>query len=497
MFISEGLRKKLSLYRFEIRHIIVLFAVLIAFQIILALFQKSMLGNFLQGTQSWFQKYYAERIAIVTSSSLEMLFQNQQRQRGESGSLDNSMVYSLNVFLKQQLIQRSIEDISLILLRDQQVYVINGGQAFYAYFNGTLPPAGADTAGPGLRYYRSAQNQLREHEKIISSLSNEKTFEVLVPFVPEGEYLGAMYMRITPDFAFLADEVLANFSEVSIIFSALIVVGLIAIFIVSSQAVSERNEMQARLFAEHEEYLRNQIRLEKESLFTKRIYHTHHKAEKIMGFIKEDVRKMEPHNLDDLKKRVVTYSNFISRIIYDMKWYDQDANTIVNPIFRTNINAVIEFVVRHLFLRISSKNEMFDFQLSLDPALPLVHVNEFIVWEILEPLIQNSIDHGGKNRLTVTIRTCCDRARAVSTVTIADNGNGIKEELLQPGPKGVQRIFLDQESTKNEPGTHSGYGCYIAYQMAVGKCGWGLGAQNLEGGGCMFTITINHPEVSA
>jgi len=179
MFISEGLRKKLSLYRFEIRHIIVLFAVLIAFQIILALFQKSMLGNFLQGTQSWFQKYYAERIAIVTSSSLEMLFQNQQRQRGESGSLDNSMVYSLNVFLKQQLIQRSIEDISLILLRDQQVYVINGGQAFYAYFNGTLPPAGTDTAGPGLRYYRTAQNQLREHEKIISSLSNEKTFEVL------------------------------------------------------------------------------------------------------------------------------------------------------------------------------------------------------------------------------------------------------------------------------------------------------------------------------
>ncbi len=106
--------------------------------------------------------------------------------------------------------------------------------------------------------------------------------------------------------------------------------------------------MQAQLFAEHEEYLKNQIRLEKESLFTKRIYHTHHKAEKIMGFIKEDVRKMDPGNLDELKMRVVTYSNFMSRIIYDMKWYDQDANTIVNPIFRTNINAVIDFVVRHL-----------------------------------------------------------------------------------------------------------------------------------------------------
>ncbi len=497
MGISEGFKKKLSLYRFEIRHIIVLFAVLIAFQIILALFQKTMLGGFLQGTQRWFQKYYAERIAIVTSSSLEMLFQNQQRLRTEGSSVDNNVVYSLNVYLKQQLIQRSIEDVSLILLRDQQVYVIRSGEALYAYFNGTLRPVGSDTTAPGLRYFRTVQNDLREHEKIISSLSNEKTFDVLVPFVPEGEYLGAMYMRITPDFGFLASEVQSNFGEVSIIFSALIVVGLIAIFIVSSQAVSERNEMQARLFAEHEEYLRNQIRLEKESLFTKRIYHTHHKAEKIMGFIKDDVRKMNPQNLDELKRRVVTYSNFISRIIYDMKWYDQDANTIVNPIFRTNINAVIDFLIRHLFLRISSKNEMFDFKLSLDPALPLVHVNEFIVWEILEPLIQNSIDHGGRSRLTVTVSTCYDAVTGISTVSIADNGGGIKEELLQPGPKGVKRIFLDQESTKKESGTHSGYGCYIAYQMAVGKCGWGLDVENLPQGGCKFTITIHQPEVAA
>lgn len=496
MLISEGVRKKLSLYRFEIKHIIVLFSVLIAFQIILALFQKTMLGNFLQGTQSWFQKYYAERIAIITSSSLEMLFQNQQRLRTESNNLDNNTVYSLNVFLKQQLIQRSIEDISLILLRDQQVYVIGSGQALSAYFHGTLPPAGNEVTGTGLAYFRTVQGQLREHEKIISSLSNEKTFDVLVPFVPDGEYLGAMYMRVTPDFAFLAEEVQSNFGEVSIIFSALIVVGLIAIFIVSSQAVSERNAMQAQLFAEHAEYLRNQIRLEKESLFTKRIYHTHHKAEKIMGFIKEDVRKMNPENLDELKRQVVTYSNFISRILYDMKWYDQDANTIVNPIFHTNINAVIEFVIRHLFLRISSKNEMFDFHLSLDPALPLVHVNEFIVWEILEPLIQNSIDHGGKSHVTITVQTCHDRAGGISTITIADNGAGIKEELLQSGPKGVKRIFLDQESTKKESGTHSGYGCYIAYQMAVGKCGWSLDARNLPEGGCMFTMTINQPEVS-
>jgi hypothetical protein len=493
--VADGLRIKLSQYRFEIRHIIILFAVLITFQVILAFMQKSLLGDFLQGTQSWFQKYYAERIAIVTSASLELLFQNQGGPGMDRDSSDNTMVYSLNVFLKQQLIQRSIEDITLILLKEQRIYAINSGQSLYAYFHGTLQAYAGDTAShslPGVKYFLAVQNELREHEKIISSLTNEKTFDVVVPFVPEGEYVGALYMRITPDFTFLTDEVKANFSRVSIVFSALIVVGLIAIFIVSSQAVQERDDMQKRLFAEHQEYVENQIRLEKESLFTKRIYHTHHKAEKIMGFIKEDVRKMNPQNLEDLKARVVTYSNFISRIIYDMKWYDQDINTIVNPIFRTDINAVIRFIVDNIFLRISSKNEMFQFHLDLDPSLPLVHVNEYIVWEILEPLIQNSIDHGGRNSLLVNIETRYAKEEWASYISIGDNGKGIEQDLLRPGPRGIKRIFLEHETTKEEGGVHSGYGCYIAYQLAVEKCDWQLDAENLPQGGCKFTIAIKN-----
>jgi signal transduction histidine kinase len=302
-----------------------------------------------------------------------------------------------------------------------------------------------------------------------------------------------MYMRITPDFTSLTGEVRSNFDKVSITFSALIVVGLIAMFIVSSRAVKERNDMQRRFFEEHKEYLENQIRLEKESLFTKRIYHTHHKAEKIMGFIKEDVRRMNSQNLDVMKNRVVTYSNFISRIIYDMKWYDQDINTIVNPIFRTNINAIIEFVVKNVFLRISSKNEMFEFRLTLDPALPAVHVNEFTVWEILEPLIQNSVDHGGRDLVTIRIETRHDKDGGISYISISDNGKGIKQDLLETGPKGIKKLFLEHETTKGGVGTHSGYGCYIAYQLAVGKCGWQVDAENLAGGGCKFTIAIqNH-----
>lgn len=493
--IPHHIREKLSRYQFEIRHIIVIFFVLIAFQVILIFLQKTTLSNFLRDTQSWFQKYYAERLALVTTTNVEMLFENQQRQQMQNKALDITMLHALNVIFKQQLIHRSVDDISLFLVREDHVYIVDSGQKLAAFFNGTLAHSDEERSSfheAGLHFFLSVKDAMKKNEKILSVVTNEKTFDVIVPFVPDGEYLGVLYMRITPDFSFLAAEIQSSFDKAFLIFAILILVGLIGIFIVSSRAVQQRNRVQEELFREHEQNLEKQIRLEKESLFTKRIYHTHHKAEKIMGFIKEDVRKMNTLNLNELKHRVITYSNFISRIIYDMKWYDQDINTIINPMFRTNINDVIEFIVRHVFLRISSKNEMFELKLDLDPALPLVHVNEFTVWEILEPLIQNSIDHCGVNFVTIKIKTHYDKQSDISYITIEDNGNGIAPELLETGPRGVKKLFLEHETTKKHYSVHSGYGCYIAHQLAVGKCGWRLDAENLPGKGCRFTVTIQH-----
>jgi len=201
---------------------------------------------------------------------------------------------------------------------------------------------------------------------------------------------------------------------------------------------------------------------------------------------------MNSENLGQLKQRVITYSNFISRIIYDMKWYDQDINTIVNPMFKTSINMVVEFIVQNVFLRVSSKNEMFDIKLDLDPSLPPVTVNEFIVWEILEPLIQNSIDHASKDFVTIVVSTTYNKKKNISQVCVEDTGVGIARELLETGAKGIKRLFLEQESTKINIGTHSGYGCYIAHQLAVGKCGWLLDAENRTEGGCRFTLTIKN-----
>lgn len=491
----KNLQRKLSQHKFEINHILVFFVVLISFQVLLVFFQSSLMSDFLNDAQRWFQKYHAERVAIVTSASLENLFENQQRMRSEGRIDETQMVYSMNVILKQLVLQRSIEEISLILMKDGKTYVVSNGRQMNDFFKGTLRPFEDQVlvgSNVGMAYFTAVREEMLRSERILSQVMDQKTFNVLVPFVPHGEYVGVLYIRISPDFTLLTDEVQSNFEKVSFAFSALVFIGLIVMYLVSSGAVKERNEARERLFVEHQANLEKQIRLEKESVFTKPIYHTHHKAEKIMGYIKNDVRMMNPANLEEIKHRVIAYSNFISRIIYDMKWYDQDINTIINPVFRSNINSIIEFVVQNVFLRISSRNDMFTFQLDLDRQMPAVPVNEFIIWEILEPLIQNSIDHGHGNSLLITLSTRFDPATRTSTIRISDNGVGIAEELLKLDGRRIKRIFAEKESTAALSGLHSGYGCYIAHQMTVGKCGWELDAENLPEGGCCFTITIHH-----
>ena len=313
-----------------------------------------------------------------------------------------------------------------------------------------------------------------------------------MPFVPNGEYIGAFYMENHPDFSIITNEIITSYDEGTIIYSSFILLGFLAMYYISSYTVRERDEAQRLLFQEHEENLKQQIRIEKESLFTKRIYHTHHKAEKVMGFIKEDLRALNKDNIEEIKSRMNKYSNFVSRVIYDMKWYDPPLSIVRGDLFNTNLNSVIKFLVDHLFLRISRATDLFSFQLNLDPRVPLLKVNEFIIWEILEPLIQNSIDHSGNIKISITINTKYDKDSNLTVIEIIDNGPGIEESLLEKDENGIKKIFSEHISTKNDKNKNAGYGCLIAYNNAVTKCGWKMDASNNPGSGCKFTIVINH-----
>jgi len=485
---------KLKKYRFEIKHLTVLFAVLIFFQVILSIIHKASLHKLLISTQEWYQKDSAEHLANITSTSFELLYETIRSRHDLSESEIRKVIQSFDIILSQQLMEKNVEEICILVSRNNKIYAIDDGRVLYNFLNNDMVavPSPEKPHLEAIKLYKSIKNDLENKEEIQSILVNKQTFNLFIPFVPRGEYVGAVYMKNTPDFGFITKEIISNYDETTLIYSSLILLGLLAMYYISSYTVKERDDAQKLLFVEHQEHLTQQIMHEKESLFTKRIYHTHHKAEKVMGFIKEDLRILSAKNIEEIKYRVTKYSNFISRVIYDMKWFDPPLHTIRALIFKTNLNEVIRFIVENIFQKISNASDLYKFNLELDENVPIVHINEFVVWEIIEPLIQNSIEHGGFENLVITIRTEYSPENNRSNIIISDNGNGIRPDLLDENPEGVKRIFLENISTKKLDEQNSGYGCYLAYQVAKFRCGWNLDAENLPGGGCRFIITINH-----
>lgn len=314
---------------------------------------------------------------------------------------------------------------------------------------------------------------------------------VFVPFIPKGELLGVVYMKLSPDISHFRKIIANSYDESSAVFSGLILLGLLGMFYITSYTVRERDLAQEQLFQQKEKQIKREIEHQKEALFTRRIYHAHHKAEKVMGFIKEDINALDEGNVKNSRYRIMKYANFVARVIYDMKWYDPPIHVVRNPMFRTNINEVIEFIVKNVFGRVYHSGSSYRFRLDLDSAFPVVSVNEYVVWEIIEPLIQNCLDHNPMGDVTITIRTEHRPSEKVSTIMIEDDGCGIDETLLQTDSAGIQKIFLEHTSTKEQP-QNSGYGCYLAHEISTRRCGWLLDAENLSGGGARFVLSIRH-----
>jgi anti-sigma regulatory factor (Ser/Thr protein kinase) len=483
--------EKIKEYHFEFKHVTVLFIILFSFQVIISFINKAAVKSFLSTTQEWYQKDSAEEIANLTATSLELVLESIDPQKTLNKDQENKAVQAFDIIFSQQQLKHNIEGLYVIVRLGNEVYAIDDGRTFFRFLvshskiNQTTDKNKLAVA----EMYKKVERELNVKEEIKSIITDKKTFNIFVPFVLRGEYIGAVYMKNTPDFSFISNQVISNYDETSVIYLSLILLGLLAMYFISSYTVKERDDAQKMLFDEHETSLKKQINYEKELIFTKRIYHTHHKAEKVMGFIKEDLRVLSPENINDIKYRVSKYSNFISRVIYDMKWYDPPLQTIRNQIFRTNLNEVIKFLVDNIFLRITSKSNAYEIKLETDPKLPVVPINEFVVWEIIEPLIQNSIDHGGEKGIEISCKTRFEVSTNKSFIIIEDNGKGIEQELLKVNENGIKNVFIENVTTKQSGLQNSGYGCYIAYEISK-RCGWDIDAENLDKGGCRFTITI-------
>lgn len=487
---SNKIRDKIKEYHFEFKHITVLFLILFAFQLIVSFINKASIKEFINTTQDWYQRESAEEIANLTSTALELVLEAVQSKKVTSIDEKKKIEQSFDIIFSQQQLAHNVNKLGLIVNYSNNYYFIDDGKTLYETLIELKPPKIFSTSDTTIfELYKKIEQEIITTEQV-KSIRIGQTFHTFVPFVLKGEFIGTIYMSNSPDLSMISNQVISNYDETSIIYLSLILLGLLAMYFISTYTVNERDEAQKLLFEEHEKNLKKQITYEKELSFTRRIYHTHHKAEKIMGFIKDDLRNLSSDNIEDIKYRVTKYSNFISRVIYDMKWYDPPVQTIRSPLFQTNLNEVLRFIVEHIFLRVSIKSDAFEIILDLDENLPLINVNEFVIWEIVEPLIQNSIDHGCEPNLIIKITTKYSAEKNLSVLTIEDNGKGIVPELLEPNTEGIKNIFVENTTTKTKEMKNSGYGCYIAYEMSK-RCGWEIDAENLEKG-CRFTITIKH-----
>jgi hypothetical protein len=484
--------EKFKAYHFEFKHLTVLFFFLLFFQIVVSLINKSSVTSFLNNTKDWYQKDAVEKIANLTATSFELTMESVSNYNQLSEDESSRIIQSFNIIFSQQILQHNIDELCIFAFKADSFCVINDGKELFTFLkNNKLDQSNSNNNTAAIVLYKKLKNKLKEEEQIISVSDSLNNLYVFVPFVIKGEQLGAVYMKNTPNFSSLSGELIASQNESTVIYISLILLGFISMYFISSYSVKERDEAQKKLLVEHEENLKKQFNYEKEQAFTKRIYHTHHKAEKIMGFIKEDLNKLNSDNIELINQRVTKYSNFVSRVIYDMKWFDPPVQTIRGSLYNTDLNQVLKFIVDNIFLRVTTISESFKFHFDLDKNLPKVHVNEFVIWELFEPLIQNAIEHGVSDNLLIEIKTFCDNENKLSEVLISDNGKGIDEKLLIKNEEGIENIFLESISTKSKEGIRSGYGCYIAYQIAV-RCGWRLSVKNNPDKGATFSIIIKN-----
>jgi hypothetical protein len=473
------------------RLILILLVIIIGAQLVLTYYSKNSFHSFLSNTQDWYQNTSVKRIANLTSTSLELLVETQIMQANVNQVQRDRVIKSIDIIFSQNIMEKNADEICLFVNNSNKFVSIDDGQTLYDFINEnhfTNKTNGKYRHAEKL--FTTVRDELIRMEKVYVIVESEKIFHVFTPFTPNGEFLGVLYMKIVPNLSLISNDFIGSYNNVSFVYVLLVSAGLVIIYVVFSLTLRAKEKAQILAGEEHERFLKEKIEREKENTFTKRIYHAYHKAEKIIGFINIDLGLLKDQNLVEIRDRVQKYSNFIGRVIYDMKYYDPPLHSIINPIFRTDINEVCKFIVDNLFLRIWKSSGAFEFEQDYGCNLPIINVNEYVIWEVVEPIIQNAIVHNSDRKVLIKIKTLFLNEENKIILTISDNGKGISPSLLKKDENGIQELFLENVSTQNMQERQFGFGCYIAYSLAVKYCGWKMSAKNLDSGGCEFKIDI-------
>lgn len=484
---------KLKLPNINFRLILFLIVMIIGAQLVLTYYSKNSFHSFLGNTQDWYKNISVKRIANLTSTSLELLVETQMTQKNIDPVQKNRIIKSFDIIFSQNIMEKNAEEICLFVNNKNTFIPVDNGKALYSLINeNQLIKSDFDNKNyeHAEKLFSTIRDELIHMEKVRIIVEDDKVFNVFIPFTPNGEFLGVLYMKIVPDLSLISHDFIGSYNNVSYVYVLLVTAGLLLIYVVFSLTLRAKESAQQLAGQEHEKFIKEKIEREKENTFTRRIYHAYHKAEKIVGFINMDLGLIKDKNSEEVRNRVQKYSNFIGRVIYDMKYYEPPIHSIINPIFRTDINEVCRFIIDNLFLRVWKSSGMFEFIQDYGSDIPIIHVNEYVIWEVIEPIIQNSIAHNSDMKIFISLKTTYIKEENKIILKISDNGKGIAPELLEKDESGIQKLFLENVSTRQTSERQFGYGCYIAYSLAVKYCGWKMSAANPDTGGCEYIIEI-------
>ena len=115
--------ERLKKFHFEFRHLTVLFIILLLFQLIVSLINKSSITSFLNNTKEWYKKDAVEKIANLTATSLELTIEFFKTRSEISKQEQTRIIQSLNIIFSQQLLQHDIEELSILVSKNLKQYI--------------------------------------------------------------------------------------------------------------------------------------------------------------------------------------------------------------------------------------------------------------------------------------------------------------------------------------------------------------------------------------
>ncbi|MHB9011492.1 MAG: histidine kinase, partial [Ignavibacteriaceae bacterium] len=112
---KKKILEKFKEYHFEFKHITIIFIVLFSFQFLVSFINKASIRNFFLSTQDWYQKDSAEKIANLTTTSLELQLESIDPKEPVRDADTRRIIKSFNIILTQPVLQNNIQDICVIV----------------------------------------------------------------------------------------------------------------------------------------------------------------------------------------------------------------------------------------------------------------------------------------------------------------------------------------------------------------------------------------------